>query len=137
MLFNSLNYVVRFVRTQYRVFADRMLDRRMKILDRLRYFFMFVGLLTLLGVIAFFSLIAFVVFGAIALVLTGVFLLYSWIYRLLHPGTTRQDTFPPRIFIWHTDFGADRNVSPEVEIYDVESHSIEDTPDSQPPSRGA
>lgn len=132
MLWTSFNYVVRFVRTQYRVFADRMLDSRMNILDRVRFFFMFVGMLTLLGVIAFLSLVFFIVFGAIALVLTGVLLLYSWIHRLLHPNAARQDMFAPQIFIWHTD-----NTPPDVEIYDVESHSLEDTPDTQSPSRGA
>lgn len=126
MPLTSLNYVVRFVRAQYRVFADRMFNGKMSIWNRIRLFFMFVGLLTLLGVIAFFSLIALVVFGTIALVLTGVLLLGSWISRLLNPGSARQDSLAPRIFVWHTDFGANENTPPEVEIYDVESKPIDD-----------
>ncbi len=139
MLWKSLNYFIRFMRAQYRVFAERMLDGKMSVWHRVRVFFMFVGLLTLLGVIAIFSLVAFVIFGIIAMILTASLVLWSWFYRLLYPGAMQEDPLTPRIFMWHMDFGRnedteERDALEDEEIYDVHSAPVEEQGNDKPPS---
>lgn len=116
----------RAVNDRYQNFTDRVLSGKISLWDRIRLFFTFVLLLTVLGIVFVFSLALFIIFGAIAFIVACFLLCWSWIYRMLHPHAPSRNQLRPRIYIWTSDDlppNDSREDSEEENIVDVEPRS--------------
>ena len=127
MQWNKFHAYSQAVNHRYQNFADRVLSGKISFWDRVRLFFTFVLLLTVLGIVAFFSVVFFVIFGTLAFILACGLMCWSWIMRTFYPRTPGNQ-LRPRIYIWTSDDlppGGDsrmeaENLDDEEIIVDVE-----------------
>ncbi|MDO4550844.1 MAG: hypothetical protein Q4C96_06290 [Planctomycetia bacterium] len=125
MQWNKYRLYLRAANYRYQNFIDKFFHRNLTIWDRLRLFFGFVFLLTILGVILFFSAVIFIFFSIIAFCFATVVLTASWFQRFFHKKRT-PNTVTPQVRVWQSDYDKNTSTSSEnasagePDIIDVE-----------------